>query len=493
MVRERVGGEYWGHHPPLPQATYTLVAIRDPERHHHALTDESLFRAPADCDPWHLLSRAAKVVTDGDNPIALLAALLDLPVTCVSKGMFDRCVPGPDGAAARRAAFRAAAVDGLSYRNPFDGQLATLAEIIALCAFWREMIDSNRGLVAAMGFAGWKRKTVRPLLWPGLADLPFTRSAADLAPGSNVAVWRSRLSPREKGELASAGAKLVEVEDGFIRSVGLGADCVPPLSITVDRLGAHFDPAAPSELELLIQHGKIPEEMVDRARRLRGVIVASGISKYGSASTGGWQPRSDKHQILVPGQVEDDRSVISGGGAVSTNLELLKRVRQDRPDAHIIYKPHPDVIAGHRIGAIPEDQCRAYADEILSDAPISTVIAAVDEVHVNTSLAGFEALLRHKPVTTHGVPFYAGWGLTRDLGAVPERRLARPSLDALVAAVLLIYPRYLDPDTGLPCPPEVLIQRLSTPQPKPRPLVALRRLQGRLRNLLAGLKRRAPA
>ena len=32
-----------------------------------------------------------------------------------------------------------------------------------------------------------------------------------------------------------------------------------------------------------------------------------------------------------------------------------------------------------------------------------------------TSLAGFEALLRGKPVTTHGQPFYAGWGLTEDI------------------------------------------------------------------------------
>ena len=79
----------------------------------------------------------------------------------------------------------------------------------------------------------------------------------------------------------------------------------------------------------------------------------------------------------------------------------------------------------------------------------------VDEVHVNTSLAGFEALLRGKAVTTYGVPFYAGWGLTRDLGPVPARRTAKRSIDELVAAALLIYPRYLDPVTGLPCPAEV--------------------------------------
>ena len=76
-----------------------------------------------------------------------------------------------------------------------------------------------------------------------------------------------------------------------------------------------------------------------------------------------------------------------------------------------------------------------------------------------TSLAGFEALLRGKPVTTYGQPFYAGWGLTEDLCPVP-RRTRRRSLDELVAGALILYPRYLDPVTGLRCTPELLVERL---------------------------------
>src|SRR5207248_6106418 len=108
-------------------------------------------------------------------------------------------------------------------------------------------------------------------------------------------------------------------------------------------------------------------------------------------------------------------------GLVS-NLELLERVRKQTPDAYVIYKPHPDVVAGHRRGTVPDRLCLQYADQIVTDAPIASLIALADEVHVNTSLAGFEALLREKPVTTYGVPFYSGWGLTHDLGPVPSRR-----------------------------------------------------------------------
>jgi capsular polysaccharide export protein len=116
----------------------------------------------------------------------------------------------------------------------------------------------------------------------------------------------------------------------------------------------------------------------------------------------------------------------------------------------------------------------------------------VDEVHVNTSLAGFEALLRDTPVTCHGTPFFAGWGLTTDLGEIPGRRGVRRTLDELVAAALLLYPRYLDPVTGLPCPPEILIQRLSEGGTGGRggALVWLRRLQGQVKRVALVLRAR---
>jgi capsular polysaccharide export protein len=166
----------------------------------------------------------------------------------------------------------------------------------------------------------------------------------------------------------------------------------------------------------------------------------------------------------------------------------LRRVREDNPADHIIYKPHPDVEAGHRLGAIPDDESLKLANEIVQNGPISSWIQLVDEVHVNTSLAGFEALLRGKTVITYGVPFYAGWGLSRDLGPIPNRRNAKRSIDELVAAALLLYPRYLDPVTGLPCPPEILVRRITEGSSSTRPtrLVRIRRLQGRLKRSLAG-------
>lgn len=451
LVQHRVGGCYWGRQLAGP-------ALLDAENW------------PADADPWSLLDSAAEVRLPPGDPRALLAVAAGKTVAGAS-----------DGAALVRTH-----LTGWQWRDPFSGALISPLQAIELCGFWRQLIDSNRGITAVLGFAYWKRPTVAPLLWNG-AETPFRRGVPALVVGDKVAVWRSRLSGAQIKALSSR--RVLEVEDGFIRSAGLGADCVPPLSIVVDDIGVHFDPGRPSGLEKLLQNGSFPPGLVARAAALRDAIVASGLSKYerGEAAT---LPRSGgaRRHVLVPGQVEDDRAVTSGG-ALSSNLELLRRARAEAgPEAFVIYKPHPDVLAGHRKGLISDTDMAALADRVEAAASMADLIMMADELHVNSSLAGFEALLRGKPVTVHGVPFYAGWGLTTDRGPVPVRRTARRALDELVAAAYLLYPRYLDPKTGLPCPAEVLVQRLATARPKLDPaasaVVALRRATGRMRRLL---------
>ena len=249
----------------------------------------------------------------------------------------------------------------------------------------------------------------------------------------------------------------VRIEDGFLRSRGLGADLVPPLSLACDDLGIYYDPTRESRLERwIIKRAQLRGDQADRARDLIQTIRAHGLSKY---NLGGVLPAlPEGRRILVPGQVEDDASIRLGAGDVRTNLQLLQAARQANPDAVILYKPHPDVEAGLRPGAV---EAEGLADLVLSQTDPAALLSHVHEVWTITSTLGFEALLRGVKVVTLGAPFYAGWGLTRDLGPVPERRGIAVSLEGLVHAVLVDYPRYRDPVTGLPCPPELVVERLA--------------------------------
>jgi capsular polysaccharide export protein len=251
------------------------------------------------------------------------------------------------------------------------------------------------------------------------------------------------------------------MEDGFLRSAGLGSDLHPPLSLVMDKTGIYYDATRPSDLELLLGNSDLTAYQQQRAATLRETLVASKVSKYnlGAAFT---LPAgaSGKTVILVPGQVEDDASILTGTISVNTNGGLLRTVRERNPDAYIIYKPHPDVLVGNRQGQIPEEDVRRWADSQALDADIIQCIQAADELHTLTSLSGFEALLHGKKVVCYGMPFYAGWGLTQDEHSC-SRRTRRLRLDDVVYQALIAYPSYINPQSREPILAEQAVELLA--------------------------------
>lgn len=357
--------------------------------------------------------------------------------------------------------------------DPVTGEACAPEEAVERLAALTRRARRLEGRWHAVGFTPPKRGAVRRLMNSplgargGIAFHPSATSALSAAKsdGGRLVVWAGR-EPEQLAEQAKAmGAALFRMEDGFLRSRGLGSDFTPALSAVLDGTGVHYDPSAPSDLETLIQRG-VSEADRARGARLRARIVAAGLSKYnlGGAPAPDWP--TDRDRILVLGQVEDDRSVLLGCETIRTNAALLTEVRRLNPDAFLIWRDHPDVRAGNRIGVLPPDAA-ALADARADDLDVVACIEAADAVAVMTSLAGFEALIRGKRVLTFGRPFFAGWGLTQDALPVP-RRTARPSVDDLVAAALILHPLHVAPN-GVPCEAEDLVTALeAAPEPRRR-------------------------
>jgi capsular polysaccharide export protein len=296
---------------------------------------------------------------------------------------------------------------------------------------------SDKSTIYALDFSPWKRRYVEL----AFADsrVQFIDSEWDAPECSTLVVWgMTRLSPEVESLCA-----VVRVEDGFLRSVGLGADLTRPMSWVVDRNGLYFNSQSASDLERLLLFKHFSEEDLNRASQLRKNVVTMGLSKYNVGIDRWERPQGVSEVILVPGQVESDASLAFGSPEIISNIKLLKLVRQSNPDAWIVYKPHPDVLAGMRAVGDGEDSAYLYCNEVVGDVAISHLLNRVDAVHVLTSLAGFEALLRCKKVVCYGQPFYAGWGLTHDVYPIP-RRSRKLELDELVAAALIYYPIYFD-------------------------------------------------
>lgn len=379
----------------------------------------------------------------------------------------------------RAKLFAAAMILYPTWYDPCRDRLCSFEEAVdQLEAEARAFREDCHGHVA-IGMRLWKRAPLQAFFGHEKRLLfqnnPAHAAEQARAKGRHLLIWAGK----EPGGFI-APVPLARIEDGFLRSRGLGAALTPPLSLVTDDLGIYYDPTRESRLERLISAPPPPGGEA-RAERLIRRLINAGLSKY-NLTAAALPVLPQGHRILVPGQVEDDASILKGAGDVRTNLALLKRVRAENPEAVILYKPHPDVEAGLRAGAIAREDLAGLADVVLEHADPIALIDNTDEVWTMTSLLGFEALLRGKPVTCTGMPFYAGWGLTRDLGHIPARRKARPTLAALAHAALIAYPRYFDPLTRRPCPPEVLIERLSKNEiPGPGPFIrTLSKLQGAL-------------
>ncbi|AOJ32979.1 capsular biosynthesis protein [Burkholderia metallica] len=359
------------------------------------------------------------------------------------------------------ALFDAAFLQLACYLDPTHGTQGTLDTALDCIELQHAVADrySDLGRVAGVRFQWWKRPYATPYLSAGGGALRWIADPRDTDADEHAAIWGGR-----SADGLPTGVAHVRIEDGFIHSTGLGSDMSPPCSQVIDRRGLYFDASRPSDLTVILNQTTFDEAELQRAATLRQEIVRLGLTKYNlgrQAPT--WHIPHDKHVVLVAGQVADDASIRLGTGTIATSEALLKEVRARRPDAFIIYKPHPDVLSGNRAGLVDAEH---LADIVDTDADLISLIDVTDELHTLSSLAGFDALIRGKEVHTYGLPFYAGWGLTQDALEQPwrERRL---SLDMLTAGVLLRYAIYWDWQLSLFTTPEAIARQLAPNAARP--------------------------
>ncbi|SFB59587.1 capsular polysaccharide export protein [Rhizobium sp. NFR07] len=270
-------------------------------------------------------------------------------------------------------------------------------------------------------------------------------------PGSKIYVWGYKAPAFVDAFAERWSIPLIRIEDGFIRSVALGAMRVPPLSLCFDMSGMYFDATKQSDLELTLETYDFAADGALLQRSQEGIskLVSSRLSKYNSSN----DVDIDKiygvkmrRRILVVGQVEGDASIEKGCSRKIDNNDLVRIAVEENPDAQVIYKPHPEVLQRTRPN---QSDPRAVSDICMvldQDITLADAFRTVDHVYTITSLAGFEALIRGIKVTCIGMPFYAGWGATEDRQLCP-RRTAKRTPTEIFAAAYILYPRYFNPYT----------------------------------------------
>lgn len=288
---------------------------------------------------------------------------------------------------------------------------------------------------------------VSPVRWLGLLSSKFVSASV-------IVVWGRRSWSYQKGvQIAQKiHAAIWTIEDGFIRSVGLGKDGFQPLSLVVDKRGIYFDAFAPSDLEQLIVRGV---DDAPRAHAAMAEIRQFKLSKYNHAPAVAISIVAGQKNILVVDQTYGDQSIALGGVQEQVFEKMLSQACQDHPEAMIWVKTHPDVSEKKRTGYLTHVQASQQVRLLTQAMNPLVLLEQMDEVYVVSSQLGFEALIMGKTVHCFGVPWYAGWGLTDDSAAPMEilngRRGHSRRLSQLFTAAYFHYARYINPQTGLRC------------------------------------------
>lgn len=358
------------------------------------------------------------------------------------------------------------------YIDAYTGQNTTLKRVLPqINTLKNARLNECKKQKFLFGFSVWKRKFMKPFLGENLNYISvFSKNPlksalkAGLDTNSLVYIWGKKEYLELQKWCDENSVNIIRVEDGFIRSVGLGSDLTRPYSLVFDDVGIYFDTTSPSRLENILNYHKFSSSELEAAKKLKDILIDSKISKYNDDKDGIISSKNGKKIALVIGQVEDDASVRIGADGMK-NIELLEQARLNSPNSHIIYKPHPDVVSGNRIGLVDIDQALKYCDEVLEGVSMPTLLDLADEIHTMTSTSGLEAILRGKRVICYGRPFWAGWGLSDDKKPQP-RRYRSLSSDELVAGAYLLYPKYVHPINLKPCNASDLIFALQEQRAK---------------------------
>ena len=246
------------------------------------------------------------------------------------------------------------------------------------------------------------------------------------------------------------GGTLTLLEDGFIRSVGLGVEGSPSFSVVKDNVGIYYDATCPSQLENILNTYDFFKDtaLMNLAYEAIDLIKKHEISKYNNATQISDELleklQKNSVNVLIVAQTATDASLMYGLAGTIDTKQIIEDAMIENPAASVYIKIHPDVLSGKRksdihIEDIPKN-CTIIDENI---NPIG-LLKHMNKVYTKTSGIGMEALILEKEVVCYGLPYYAGWGLTQDKQTC-NRRIRQLTMQELFAGAYILYTHYYNP------------------------------------------------
>ena len=239
------------------------------------------------------------------------------------------------------------------------------------------------------------------------------------------------------------------LEDAFLRSVApesVGGE--NPIGLVIDDSGIYYESSEPSRLERLIAKSSTENDTRVSGQKLLDALKKYQVCKYNNfdcvENFNGLLDTNRQH-VCVLDQTFNDHSVPGAGADAKSFKLMLEAAIDENPNAEIIVKLHPEVMAGQKQGYLKglaeQYQCRLLSQNFNP----WHLFSKIEKAYVVSSQAGFDALLAGVKVRCFGMPFYAGWGLTEDEMTCSRRASSSPTLQQMIHATHNEYASYLNP------------------------------------------------
>jgi len=360
--------------------------------------------------------------------------------------------------------FYSAYIQYCKYINPISGERCQLEDVLELIECNQKNNPHTQIVIQKPSL--WKRKFLS-LYLDKFSILP--------------PVFNSNFYNAEWG-FSSKPSTFYNVEDGFVRSRGLGSSLTPPLSLAIDSGGIYYDHNSDSDLQKILNHYDFSNRVLLRANKIHKSLIEKRLTKYNISDNKQSVHIPSTPYVLVPGQIESDKSIIASGSGFK-NYDAVMVAKERYPEHKIVYRPHPDITFNN---VVPQDDISAkeLADITTSEGNIIDWIEHSSAVITITSNTGFEALIRGIPVYCLGYPYYFGYGLTESEVSIPSRK-RKINLTMLIASVLVLYPTYFNYKKEMFCRIEETLDEIcNTPVPKSISSNFITRLGYKLRGMM---------
>ncbi|MFG5111792.1 capsular polysaccharide biosynthesis protein [Campylobacter lari] len=258
--------------------------------------------------------------------------------------------------------------------------------------------------------------------------------------------WGRKKSGLKAIELAKKyNAKFLLLEDGFLRSLNLGVEYSPSFSIIKDDVGIYYDATTPFKLENILNTYEFNSEELKQAKKAIGLIKKEKLSKYNNNLC---VPKelfsANEERILIITQVANDASLKFGLANNFSTQDIINDAIKENSNAKIYIKIHPDVLSGKKQSDFNAQYLPSKCVIIKENYNPIELLSHFKKVYTKTSGMGFEALMLGSECVCYGMPFYAGWGLTKDKLEC-KRRLKKRSLEEVFYAAYILYSEYFNP------------------------------------------------